>query len=325
MKSRTFIGGSAAALAVTLPYWEALPAVSTITIFQALFGAVVYFLEIAFMLVLIMAVIDGRLKLVSLAAGIGFVVGMAPGISSMPAAIFIPLWLKAAVPATALGIFINRGSKTGWSFVSAIIMMALVMLIMYLQRSEVLIGLINQIDATAERLLTGPAAGSYDAETINRFMDQARFITRVLVRLLPAMMIMSGMTQLFVAFLAAEWYFTHRDSYFPGFGPFMYWKVPEKVLYFLGVVLIVRLTIDGVPQTVADNIAFMMLIVYAVCGLALIEYGLRKLRLPVVVRTLFYLGLGVLLIQVFGLIATAIAGMFDSYFDFRKVRARTIG
>jgi len=310
---------------MTLAYWAALPAVTELAAAQAVFGAVVYLLEIALMAVLIMAVVDGRLRLVAVSAAIGFVIGIMPGMALMPASVFIPIWLKAIVPAVILGMLISRGSKAGWSFAGATGLIALIMLGMYLQRSEVLIGFIDQINRSAEGLFTGTAIGSYDADTIDRFIDQARFMTRVLVRLLPAMMILSGIAQLFVAFLVTEWYYTRQDSYFPGFGPFVYWKVPEKALYLLGVVLIVRLTIGGTAQAAADNIAFMAMIIYVVCGLALIEYALRKLRLPAVVRVLFYLGMGVLLIQVFGLIVTAIAGMFDSYFDFRKVRARAIG
>lgn len=325
MNSRSLIAVSAAALSVTLPYWAALPVLTELAAAQAVFGAVAYLLEIVLMAVLIMAVIDGRLKLVAVSAAAGFVIGIIPGMALTPASVFVPVWLKVIVPAVILGMLISRGSKAGWSFAAATGLMALFMLVMYLQRSEVLIDLIDQINRSAENLFAGTAVGSYDADTIERFIDQARFMTRVLVRLLPAMMILSGIAQLFAAFLATDWYYTSRDSYFPGFGPFVYWKVPEKALYLLGVVLIVRLMIGGTAQAAADNIAFMAMIVYVVCGLALIEYALRRLRLPAVVRILFYLGMGVLLIQVFGLIVTAIAGMFDSYFDFRKVRARTIG
>lgn len=325
MNSRRIIAAAVVTLSVTLPYWEALPAVSDWTVVQVVLGAAVYILEIAFMAALIMAIVDGRLKLAVISAAIGFIAGIIPVTASMPGAIFIPIWFKAVIPGVALGILISRGSKAGWSFTVGAGLMAMFMLIMYLQRSEVMIDFINQINSSTKALLTGPAVGSYDAETVDRFIDQAQFITRILVRLLPALLIMSGIVQLFIAFLGTEWFYRRRDSYFPGFGLFIYWKVPEKVLYFLGVVLIVRLAIDGTVQVAADNIAFIVMMVYAVCGLALVEYALRRLRLPVVVRTLFYLGLGVLLIQVFGLIATAIAGMFDSYFDFRKVRARTIG
>jgi uncharacterized protein YybS (DUF2232 family) len=277
------------------------------------------------MAALIAMVVDGRLKLIAASAMIGFVVGVMPGTASMQAPVFIPLWLKAVIPAVILGVLINRGSKAGWSFAAAAGLIAVFVFIMYLQRSQVIIDFVNEINDSVEHLLTGTAGGASDTKTINRFIDEAQFVTRVFVRLLPGMMILSGIMQLFIAFLAAEWYFTRRDGYFSGFGRFIYWKVPEKVLYFLGVVLIVRLSTGGAAEAAADNVAFVIMTAYSVCGLALIEFGLRKLRLSVAVRVLFYLGLGVLLIQVFGLIATAIAGMFDSYFDFRKVRARTIG
>ena len=79
---------------------------------------------------------------------------------------------------------------------------------------------------------------------------------------------------------------------------------------------------DGV-KIAADNILLVLSFFYAVCGLALIEHLLRKLQLPTFIKIIFYFGL--LLMQVPGMIIASIAGLFDSYFDFRKVRAHTLG
>jgi len=145
----------------------------------------------------------------------------------------------------------------------------------------------------------------------------------VVIRLLPGLLFLSGAGQLFVALLFIDWYFTRRDSYFPGFGPFTYWKMPEKWLYLAGTVLIIRMVASGAVQIAADNAVFILAVIYAVCGLALIEHLLRRLRLPVLVRVVFYIGLTFMHIP--GLVVTSVAGLFDSYFDFRKVRAHTLG
>jgi uncharacterized protein YybS (DUF2232 family) len=114
-----------------------------------------------------------------------------------------------------------------------------------------------------------------------------------------------------------------RESYFPGFGPFIYWKLPEKLLYLAGVVFLIRLVGSGPFEIAADNVILVLAFIYSVTGLALIEHQLRRLKLPVMIRVVFYLGL--LLLQLPGLIMTAIAGLFDSHFDFRKVKAHTLG
>jgi len=95
------------------------------------------------------------------------------------------------------------------------------------------------------------------------------------------------------------------------------------LFYLLGVVLLARLLFNEEVRLVADNLLFMLSFIYAVGGLSLIEHLLRKLKLPLLVKILFYFGL--LLMQLPGLIVACLAGLFDSYFDFRRVRAHSLG
>jgi len=53
------------------------------------------------------------------------------------------------------------------------------------------------------------------------------------------------------------------------------------------------------------------------------EYYLKKIRLSLFLKVLFYIG--IVFLQLPGLLLAALIGIFDSYFDFRKVRARIIG
>ncbi len=290
---------------------------------QAVFGFVVYMLEIVLMASLIMAIIDGGQRLILAAAALGLLIGVVPGIALLPTALFLPMWLKAVVPPIVLGMLISQGRKAGKAFGLAAVLMAIFLAVTYLQSGGGLVEQINHMNDSIEKMITGPMGGGYSQEMANKLTDQLLYMTRILTRLLPGLIIMAGIGQLFVAFMITEWYYMRRDSYFPGFGPFIYWKVPEKVLYFLGAVLIARLAITGSAQIAADNIAFVLFVLYAVCGLALAEYALRRLRLPMIIRAVFYIGLG--LMHIIGLIAASVAGLFDSYFDFRKVRAHTLG
>ncbi len=315
---------TAVALAVTLPYWTALPMLVDFLPAVALFGAIAYFFEVLLMIVLVMAVIEGRIRLVIGAAATGFILGAIPGLAVLPLSAFLPLWLKAIIPAMTLGFLINRGWQAGKSFAVAALFMGLFILMIYAQSGEALGVQAEEARSSIENMVTGPmTASGYNTDAINTMIDQMMVMISLLMRLLPGLIIMSGIGQLFVAFALTEWYYTRRDSYFPGFGPFIYWKIPEKLLYLLGVILIIRLLVGGGMEMAADNAIFILFTLYAVCGLALIEHFLRRLRLPILVRVIFYVGLTFMHIP--GLMATAIAGLFDSYFDFRKVRAHTLG
>ena len=290
----------------------------------ALFGVIAYFLELLLMIVLVMAVIEGRIRLIIGAAATGFILGAVPGLATLPLAVFLPLWLKAIIPALALGFLINRGWQAGKSFAVAAVLMGLFILMIYTQSGEALGVQAEEARGSIENMVTGPmTASGYNTDAINTMIDQALVMINLLMRLLPGLIIMSGVGQLFVAFVVTEWYYTRRDSYFPGFGSFIYWKIPEKLLYLLGAILIIRLSVGGGLEMAADNAIFILFTFYAVCGLAVIEHFLRRLRLPVLVRVIFYVGLTFMHIP--GLMATAVAGLFDSFFDFRKVRAHTLG
>lgn len=324
MNRKTVIVVAAVVLAVTLPYWTALPLLVEFVLAQAMFGAVAYVLEVMLIIVLIMAVIEGRIKIVIGAAAAGFLLGATPGLALMPMAVFLPIWLKATAPAIILGYLISQGHRAGRSFTIASLIMAAFILMLYFQGSQALTVEAEEARSSIEKMVTGSmTASGYNNEAINSLIDQLLLFVKLVMRLLPGMLIMSGVGQLFVGFLFTEWYYNRRDSYFPGFGSFIYWKIPEKLLYLMGVTLVIRLTVGGGMEMAADNIIFILFLCYSVCGLALIEHFLRRMRLPIVVRIVFYVGL--IFMHIPGLMVTSAAGLFDSYFDFRKVKAHSLG
>lgn len=310
-------------MAVGLPYWLSLTFFSSFFALRVVLAFIVCMLGIALTTSLIIAIIDGWLRLVLAAAVVGLLIGIVPGLVPLSMSLFLTLWLMLVVSPIVLGILVHRGWKAGRAFGLASVLMAVFLAIIYMQIGGVVVEMINHAADTLEKVIAGPFGDAYSRDQANRTIDGMLYLVRILTRLLPGFMIMAGISLLLLAFMVAEWYFTRRDSYFPGFGPFIYWKVPEKVLYFLGVVLIARLTIDGNVRLAADNIIFVLLILYAVCGTALAEYALRRLRMPVMIRAVFYIGLG--LMHIIGLVAASVAGLFDSYFDFRRVRAHTLG
>jgi uncharacterized protein YybS (DUF2232 family) len=316
---------AAVLLAVSISYWLALPAAAgEVVPLQAILGAFSYLTEIALMLLVVMTIIDGYWRSLVIASSIGLIIGVTPGTALLPTALFLPLWLKAIVPPFVLGGLIRLGWPAGRAFLLASLLMAAFVLVNYLQGEKALMTQVDEMHKAMERMVTAPSTSAgYNSDIVNTTVDKLTAAMKIFKRLLPGMVIMTGIGQLFIAFLTTIWYYTRRDSYFPGFGPFIYWKMPEKVLYGLGAFLVIRLIAEGTLKIAADNAIFILLTIYAVCGLALIEHLLRRMRLPMLVRAIFYVGL--LLMQVPGLVITSGAGLFDSYFDFRKVRAHTLG
>ncbi len=298
-------------MAITIPIWETVPGIS-------------YFFEIALAVILMMAVFENTLRLVLPAAIVGLLIGTLPGLTPMAFAYYLPDWLRIVLPPIIMAALINRGWRAGKSFGSASLLTALLVTLFYLQSSGFLNEMLTSLEDWSKNWLSATlATQGYSQEIIYNFTDTlTRFIYWIKL-LLPGFLILAFVGQLFVAFLLLEWFYTYRDSYFPGFGPFIYWKIPEKSLYLMAIALVVALTLKGVWKVASYNTIFVMVIFYAICGLALIEYLLKKLRLPMVFKIIFYLGL--FLMQLPGLIIPAAAGLIDSHFDFRKIRAHTVG
>jgi len=354
VSGRTAIVLAAVLLEVTLSFWQASPAATDFPPAQVMFGGMVYILETVLIGLLIMNLVEGRLWLIMGAAALGLIIGIIPNLAALPADAFFLLWLKAIVPAVCLGFLIRQGLHAGRSFVGASLVMAAVVVGMYLYSGGALERQFEQMMRSLNEMKGSLALLGFDAEAIDARIDSMSLIIKMLNRFVPALLILSGLGQLLVAFMVIERYYTRRDSYFPGFGAFIYWKIPEKLLYFMGAALAVRFAFGGATQTVVDNVILIMLIVYAFCGLGLIEYALRRLRLPTAVRVFLYVGLALMPLQALilpsltgfimpalaglvtpplvGLVMTlaaglvpALAGMIDSHVDFRKVRAHSLG
>ncbi len=299
------------ALGATLPWWLAVPVVG-------------YLLEIVLTVTLIMAALERQWWIPVGGAVLGLALGQLPSLGPLPMVVFLPLWLKAVVPAVILGIMVRDGRTAGRAYLAAAILATLAILLFFAEGGVYLRQAVDTLQkAMGGTLESGLKSRGYAPEAIVDAMDALASVAQLIKRLLPGMLVLSGLSQLLIAFLFVEWYYTRRDRFFPGFGPFIFWKMPERLLYILGIALALRLAAPGSVQVVVDNFLVILAVAYAVTGLAVIEHLLRRIQLPLAVKIIFYLGL--LLMQLPGLIVSSLLGLFDSHFDFRKVRAHTLG
>ncbi|UCD93485.1 MAG: DUF2232 domain-containing protein, partial [Candidatus Zixiibacteriota bacterium] len=112
-------------------------------------------------------------------------------------------------------------------------------------------------------------------------------------------------------------------EFFPSLGNFVHWKMPYYYVYITGALILLRLVGTELIRVFADNGILYIGFFYAVFGFSVIDYYLKKIRLSLFLKILFYIGF--VFLQLPGLLLAAMIGLFDSYFDFRRVRARIIG
>lgn len=311
MKSQTIIPLTAAFLIVTLPFWALIPGIG-------------YLLEIVTALAVLMAVVDQKVWYVVGAFIVAVILGSLFLGSIKPVPLFLPDIGRAVLAPLLAGVAINQGRRAATAYVVSAVTVGCMALLLYFQIDDLLVDWFATLGQSTENtIVAAMQAEGYGTEAINRLRDNVHLLISLIKHLAPGMLILSAMAQMFIAFVMVEWYYIRRDSYFPGFGSFVYWKAPEYLLYAFGVALMARLVFDGAVQMAADNALLILAVVFCVTGLSFIENLLRKLRLPLFLKIVFYIGLFIM--QVPGFVLAAVAGLFDSYFDFRKTKAHTLG
>ncbi len=231
----------------------------------------------------------------------------------------------------AVASMINLGKRVGLAYAAGAAVMASVIGLLYFLYADNMSASIDWVlEQASNQLISTLKMGGYGTEQINRTTDSFINFGILVKRLFPGFMILTGISHLFAELLFVEWFYTRKDGFFPGFGSFMYWRAPEFLLYILGVVLIIRILTDGSVQMTADNLLLILSVVFAVTGFSFIEFQLRKLRMPLFIRIVFYVGMTLTgLINpssgTMSYVITVLVGLLDSFFDFRKTKAHTLG
>jgi len=95
--------------------------------------------------------------------------------------------------------------------------------------------------------------------------------------------------------------------------------MPYNYIYIVGIMILLRLVGTEQLKVLADNVILFMGFFYALFGFSVFEYYLKKIKLSLFLRIVFYIAF------LPGVVFAVLMGLFDSYFDFRKVRAKIIG
>ncbi len=157
----------------------------------------------------------------------------------------------------------------------------------------------------------------YHAEAAEEYAEQFQRLWNATIRIIPAMTVMSLVTQFSVGFL----WFLMRPGSTSGdpirIEPFTRWKVPFWLTPVLIVAVIGRLTGGEMVALVADNVLLVLSIYYCVGGLAWLEHTLKRIKIPTFVKIVFYIMLT--LAGVIGYVAVSLVGFIDSFADWRKL------
>jgi len=160
-------------------------------------------------------------------------------------------------------------------------------------------------------------SGGYDPSLADDYAFQLKRMFELMIRLIPAAMIMGTVTQFSIGLVA---FFSRGvDSYMTDrlLPAFHFWKMPFGFIAPVIVSILMRVLGGDILQLVADNVLLMLAVYYCLTGLALGEYVVKRIRMSTFMRVLYYISL--LLSSVYGFIIFALLGFIDSFKDWRKV------
>jgi hypothetical protein len=177
----------------------------------------------------------------------------------------------------------------------------------------------EQSDLLVDQFRGSLLAAGYGGAAANENAEQMSKLLHATIRLLPATTVMSHVLQFTIGYL----WFSHRVNRETNRGSawreFLQWKVPFGLMPGVIVVILLRLAGGEMLQLIADNILASVAIFYCVCGLALVEFFMRKLQMSRFMRVAFYLLL--FLTQLIGFFVLALLGFVDSFTNWRRIPA----
>jgi len=235
-------------------------------------------------------------------------------------AILLGMWGVTVLPGAIFGQLLRAGFPTSRTFIIVILLIMVISAGLYWGSRPVITQMLDASHEWAQSLLVTSEDGVVENRAL---VDAMGSMIAMIKRLMPALMALSAVGQLFVGWVLLVVMLKWLGDFVPGVRGFIFWKMPDYFVFITGVIILLRLVGSETMKIFADNFILFLGFFYAVFGFSVFEYYLKKTRLSVFMRILFYFG--ILLLQMPGLVMAAAVGFLDSYFDFRKVKARLIG
>lgn len=166
-------------------------------------------------------------------------------------------------------------------------------------------------------------AGLYSVADHDLLIRYVNWVSGAVITLLPALLLTMVAAIIFAGGILGIVLIRRQGMFIYGIEDFAMWKLPEWLLLPLAGSVILLLTDQSLLVAMGWNVLFLLYLLYSICGLSLTEYLMRRWKLTLPLKLLVYVVL--FLTQIFAAVLLPLAALFDSHFDFRRVRAKLIG
>ena len=154
-----------------------------------------------------------------------------------------------------------------------------------------------------------PADNQLVEETLQKLLP-------FLLKLLPGAAVASTLMACWLNLLVAKRYCRVRQLPLPAWPDWSQWKAPEHLVWVVissGVLLMLPF---GSLKVAGLNVLMVAGVIYLFQGLAVVAFYFNRWQLPQIFRAVAY---GIILIQQFCTLGVMLLGLFDMWFDFRRL------
>ncbi len=230
------------------------------------------------------------------------------------------LMIGFAFPALTIALLRRRGWGMAATLGIALLPPVVAMVISYPFWRELVLFMTDELKLTAA---SSEFTRIYSSAELKLFVDYVNWMADTLLVLFPSLLISLTTAILGVGTLLGNYLIRRSGMFAVPVRSFILWKAPEAILIPMALAVIFVLTEVEILAIIGWNVLFVTFLLYSVCGLSLLEYLVRRFKVPLPVKVLVYLVL--FLTQVVAAVGLPLAALFDSHFDFRRVRAKQIG
>ncbi|NVM57713.1 MAG: YybS family protein [Desulfobacterales bacterium] len=177
----------------------------------------------------------------------------------------------------------------------------------------------NYVNKNLELALAMYREMNVSEEKIGVLAQSIEGILYVMLRIMPAIVIVSTLFVVWGNLLLARPVLRGRQLFCPDFGPLNEWKAPEPLVWPVIVSSVLLLIPHGGFKLLGVNGLIIMMMIYFFQGIAIVSFYFEKKRFPRILRGVLY---GLIAIQQFVLLLVIAIGFFDMWIDFRRIKKR---
>ncbi|MBE9582373.1 MAG: YybS family protein [Proteobacteria bacterium] len=154
-------------------------------------------------------------------------------------------------------------------------------------------------------------------EKIGILAQSMEGILYVMLRIMPAIVIVSTLLVVWSNLLLARPLLKSGKLFCPDFGALNKWKAPEPLVWLVILSGILVLLPHKGFKLFGVNGLIIMMTIYFFQGIAIVSFYFEKKQFPKILRGILY---GLIAIQQFVLLLVIAAGFFDVWIDFRRMK-----